>query len=159
MGRWSDETERAGWQFFWKNSASTSKNRVFTSVGDTSRLLKWLEDDKGFDLWTSYYGKVENRYRCVGNYCISNNGGTALKPAVKAGTRLSVTMKQYLGRMTPSSLAERILSGSLTSERSTPVAAGAGARCRWKSESCRDTSRPVLVPPDLGSRRSFLSAV
>ncbi len=52
-----------------------SKYLVFTSAGDNSNLSGWLEEDRNFDLWVSYYGDEQDRYRDVSDYYIAKKGG------------------------------------------------------------------------------------
>lgn len=52
-----------------------TKYLVFTSAGDNSNLHSWLEGDRNFDLWVTYYGDEENPYTKDSNYCISKKAG------------------------------------------------------------------------------------
>lgn len=48
---------------------------VFTSAGDASRLPKWLQGNRNFDLWVTYYGDELGRYRELADYYNVRKGG------------------------------------------------------------------------------------
>jgi len=48
--------------------APDHKNLVFTSAGDNANLIKWIKGNRFFDLWVTYYGKYEGRYREFADY-------------------------------------------------------------------------------------------
>jgi len=52
-----------------------SKYLVFTSAGDNAKLHYWLQGDKNYDLWISYYGDKKNRYKDQSDFYISKKGG------------------------------------------------------------------------------------
>ncbi len=52
-----------------------SKYLVFTSAGDNSSLNCWLAGNRNFDLWVSYYGEEEDRYKDISDYYITKKGG------------------------------------------------------------------------------------
>ena len=52
-----------------------SKFLVFTSAGDNSNLAHWLNGNKNFDLWISYFGDEENKYSDVADYYMMRKGG------------------------------------------------------------------------------------
>lgn len=56
---------------------STPKNKylVFTSAGNNSNLMHWLEGEKNFDLWISYFGDDENKYSEFADYYMMRKGG------------------------------------------------------------------------------------
>ncbi len=58
-----------------KLESSRSKYLVFTSAGDNSNLHDWLEGNRNFDLWVSYYGNEEDRYKDISDYYIAKKGG------------------------------------------------------------------------------------
>ena len=41
---------------------------VFTSAGDNSCLHKWVRGRRNFDLWVTYYGDMDGRYRELADY-------------------------------------------------------------------------------------------
>ena len=46
-----------------------SKNLVYTSFGDnTSFDSLWLEDNRNYDVWATYYGDNDQRYNNI--YCV-----------------------------------------------------------------------------------------
>ncbi len=51
------------------------KYLVFTSAGDNSNLDNWLERNRNFDLWVSYYGNEQDRYKDISDYYIAKKGG------------------------------------------------------------------------------------
>ena len=44
------------------------KNLVYTSAGDNANLIKWIKGKRYFDLWITYYGNREGRYREFADY-------------------------------------------------------------------------------------------
>ncbi|MCK5708076.1 MAG: hypothetical protein KAI43_10525 [Candidatus Aureabacteria bacterium] len=52
-----------------------SKYLVFTSAGDNANIHFWLKGHRKFDLWVSYYGNEENRYKDVSDFYIAKKGG------------------------------------------------------------------------------------
>ena len=44
------------------------KNLVYTSAGDNANLIKWIKGNRHFDLWITYYGNYEGRYREFADY-------------------------------------------------------------------------------------------
>lgn len=44
------------------------KNLVYTSAGDNANLIKWIKGNRYFDLWITYYGNYEGRYREFADY-------------------------------------------------------------------------------------------
>lgn len=51
------------------------KYLVFTSAGNNSNLTHWLEGEKNFDLWISYFGDDENKYSEHADYYMMRKGG------------------------------------------------------------------------------------
>ncbi len=45
-----------------------NKNLVYTSAGDNANLIKWIKGKRYFDLWITYYGNYEGRYREFADY-------------------------------------------------------------------------------------------
>lgn len=56
-------------------SSPKSKYLVFTSAGNNSQLNHWLKGEKNFDLWISYFGDNENKYRELADYYMMRKGG------------------------------------------------------------------------------------
>lgn len=56
-------------------SSPKSKYLVFTSAGNNSQLNHWLKGEKNFDLWISYFGDTENKYRELADYYMMRKGG------------------------------------------------------------------------------------
>jgi hypothetical protein len=60
---------------------SPSKYLVYTSAGDHSNLYNWLKnadsqkEGKAFDLWVTYYGDQENKYKEFADYYNMHKGG------------------------------------------------------------------------------------
>jgi hypothetical protein len=52
-----------------------SRYLVFTSAGDNANLHCWLKGYRNFDLWVSYYGDVEDRYKDHSDFYIAKKGG------------------------------------------------------------------------------------
>ena len=44
------------------------ENLVYTSAGDNANLIKWIKGNRYFDLWVTYYGNCEGRYREFADY-------------------------------------------------------------------------------------------
>ncbi len=55
----------------------TPRNKflLFTSAGDRSNLLGWLEGSRNFDLWVAYYGDEDQRFRDLADHYIQRKGG------------------------------------------------------------------------------------
>jgi hypothetical protein len=51
-----------------------SKNLVFTSAGDHSRLRDWLEGKRDFDLWVVYYGDTPGTFCDLSDKYLSRKG-------------------------------------------------------------------------------------
>lgn len=52
-----------------------SDSLVFTSAGDRSSLHHWMDGERDFDLWVSYYGEQPGRYRDQSDYYLARKGG------------------------------------------------------------------------------------
>ena len=50
------------------------RNLVFTSAGDHAGVDRWLRGRREFDLWVTYYGDGEGRYRELGEYYNERKG-------------------------------------------------------------------------------------
>jgi hypothetical protein len=48
---------------------------VFTSAGDASCLPKWLRGNRNFDLWVTYYGDIDGKYRELADCYNARKGG------------------------------------------------------------------------------------
>lgn len=48
---------------------------VYTSAGDWSNVDYWIEGRREFDLWITYYGNEEGRYKKLANFYNSRKGG------------------------------------------------------------------------------------
>lgn len=59
-----------------------SRHLVFTSAGDYSNLRLWLDSDRTFDLWISYFGDKPKRYEKDADYYMARKGGKF--PALRA---------------------------------------------------------------------------
>lgn len=53
----------------------TSKNLVFTSAGDRSSVVRWLEGVRDFDLWVCYYGDGQHTCLSAADYYVRRKGG------------------------------------------------------------------------------------
>ncbi|WP_158971656.1 hypothetical protein [Paraglaciecola sp. L3A3] len=51
------------------------KYLVFTSAGINSNLMHWLKGERNFDLWVSYYGDEDNKFKDNADYYIAKKGG------------------------------------------------------------------------------------
>ncbi|MDA8387806.1 MAG: hypothetical protein M0Z58_03945 [Nitrospiraceae bacterium] len=60
-----------------KPGAPHSGNLVFTSAGDNANVGKWIEGEKNFDLWITYYGERgrDNPLRAIGDIYNERKGG------------------------------------------------------------------------------------
>jgi hypothetical protein len=58
-----------------KHDAPRSRNLLFTSAGDNANLHHWLQGRRNFDLWVSYYGDEDQRYKDVADFHVSRKGG------------------------------------------------------------------------------------
>lgn len=58
-----------------KNETPASKYLVFTSAGDNTNLHLWLEGEKNFDLWITYYGKGDDHLKGSADYYNARKGG------------------------------------------------------------------------------------
>ncbi|KXI28502.1 DUF707 domain-containing protein, partial [Paraglaciecola hydrolytica] len=52
-----------------------NKYLVFTSAGVNSNLAHWLKGYRNFDLWISYYGDEDNKFKNEAEYYIAKKGG------------------------------------------------------------------------------------
>ncbi|MGE3539053.1 MAG: hypothetical protein AB7N91_16675 [Candidatus Tectimicrobiota bacterium] len=52
-----------------------AKYLVFTSAGDTANLHYWLQGERNFDVWITYYGDHTNRLRNVADFYNARKGG------------------------------------------------------------------------------------
>lgn len=51
-----------------RQGAPHFSNLVFTSAGDNANIERWLKGNKNFDLWITYYGDEDGRYRELADY-------------------------------------------------------------------------------------------
>jgi len=62
-----------------QNKTETGVHRsnylVYTSVGDHSNIDTWLTGNQNFDLWVTYYGNQENRYKDISDHYNIRRGG------------------------------------------------------------------------------------
>lgn len=59
------------------NKTVNSSNRflVFTSAGDNSNLMLWLQQDKKFDIFICYYGDNKGTFSDVADFYLERKGG------------------------------------------------------------------------------------
>ena len=58
-----------------KLATPKQKHLVFTSAGDQANLISWLNGPRNFDLWITYYGDQEGRFREVADFYNCRTGG------------------------------------------------------------------------------------
>jgi hypothetical protein len=58
----------------YRDSSSRRKYLVYTSAGDQSNLDHWLQTNRHFDLWITYYGDQKNQYRGLADYYNERKG-------------------------------------------------------------------------------------